>query len=288
MDGLVEAAGQVGREAVFASYRTPGHDGLRRALDHLLETRAEGIVFYPSVSLPIDDKLLVAELRQVPTVLVDIAVEGLDLPLVTSDDVDGIRQAVDHLVSLGHQRVAHLAGPSWMSTGAARLRAFTESVAQHGLQVPEEWIVRYDYTYGQALTAAQKLLRTAPLPTAAIAADDKGAAALLEVARHEGLRVPGDLSVIGYSDTLLCHTWDPPLTTVRQPKEDLGREAIGLLAALIEGNESVNRSSVHLLPTQLIVRGSCGRHTGRKVAPALVPHARADGDHSQQESVPMP
>jgi len=287
MDGLVEAAGQVGREAVFASYRTPGHDGLRRALDHLLETRAEGIVFYPSISLPIDDKLLVAEIKQVPTVLVDISVEGLDLPLVTSDDADGIRQAVDHLVSLGHQGIAHLAGPSWMSTGAVRLHAFTEAMAEHGLQAPEEWIVRYDFTYRQAVTAAQRLLQTTPLPTAVIAADDKGAAALLEVARHEGLRVPGDLSVIGFSDTLLCHTWDPPLTTVRQPKEELGREAIGLLAALIEGDESVDRSRVHLLPTQLIVRGSCGRHTGQWTAPALVSHGRADGDHSGQEDAPM-
>lgn len=291
MDGLAEAARQGGRETVFASYGVPGHDGLRRALDHLLEMRAEGIVFYPSTSLPVDDKLLVAELRQVPSVLVDLAVEGLDLPLVTSDDADGMRQAVDHLVSLGHERIAHIAGPSWMSTGAVRLRAFREAMAAHGLRVPEECIVSHDYTYGQAVTAAQRLLQATPLPTAVITADDKCAAALLEVARHMGLRVPEQLSVIGFSDTYLCQTWYPPLTTVRQPKEDLGREAVRLLAALIEGDESAETTGVHLLPTQLIVRGSCGRRTAQRTAPSAISpgpapaarRGRTDGDHAVQE-----
>jgi DNA-binding LacI/PurR family transcriptional regulator len=262
MDGVVEGARASGWETVFASYGPPGHDGLRRALDQLLETRAEGIIFYPSSSLPIDDKLLVAELKRVPTVLVDMAVEGLDLPLVTSDDADGMRQAVDHLVSLGHERIAHIAGPSWTSTGAVRLRAFRGAMVEHGLQVPEQLVVSSGWFYGQAVAAAQKLLRTSPLPTAVITANDTCAAALLEVARNAGVRVPDDLSVIGFSDTMLCQTWYPPLTTVRQPKEELGAEAIRLLMAIIEGDTSVDRSGVRLLPTELIVRGSCGRHVG--------------------------
>jgi DNA-binding LacI/PurR family transcriptional regulator len=261
MDGLAEATRESGREIVFASYGVHGHDGLRRALDQLLGARAEGIVFYPSTSLPLDDRSLIAELRQVPVVLVDLAVEGLDLPLVTSDDADGIRQAVGYLVSLGHQRIAHIAGPSWMSTGAVRLRAFRDAMAEHGLRVEDSLIVPHDYTYPGAVAASRRLLQASPLPTAAIAATDACAAGLLEVARNAGLRVPDDLSVIGYSDILLCQTWYPPLTTVRQPKEELGREAYRLLAAAIEGDESAR--GTHLLPTQLIIRGSCSRVTGQ-------------------------
>jgi LacI family transcriptional regulator len=288
MDGVAEAARQSGRETVFATYGARGHDGLRRALDHLLETRPEGIVFYPSTSLPIDDKVLVAELKQVPTVLVDLAVEGLDLPLVTSDDASGMRQAVEHLLSLGHERIGHLAGPSWMSTGAVRLRAFREAMAEHGFQVTPEWVVAHDFTYGQAVTAAQRLFQATPLPTAVIAADDKAAAAVLSVARHVGLAVPDDLSVIGFSDTYLCQTWYPPLTTVRQPKEELGREAIRLLGALIEGDESAEPGGVHLLPTQLIVRGSCGRHIGqRRAAPPAVTYERSYSDQAGQQEGPM-
>lgn len=258
MDGLADAARESGRETVFASYGSLGYDGLRRALDHLFEMRAEGIVFYPSTSLPIDDKALVAELMRVPTVLVDMAVDGLDLPLVTSDDAAGIGQAVGHLRSLGHERIAHLAGPSWTSTGATRLRAFKEAMVENGLQAQDDLIVPHDYTYNRAVIAAQQLLQVSPLPTAVIAVDDKAAAAILEVARHSGLRVPDDLSVIGFSDTYLCQTWHPPLTTVRQPKAELGKEAVHLLSGLIEGGESEKDAGVHLLPTQLVVRGSCG------------------------------
>ncbi len=261
MDGIAQAARATGRDTVFATFGPPGAADLRRALDHLLESRTEGIIFYPATSLPIDDKLIVAGLKEVPTVLVDIAVEGLDLPVVTSDDADGIRRAVDHLVSLGHRRIAHISGPSWMSTGAIRLRAFLEAMAAHGLPVPDEYVVPYDFTYARAISASQRLLKTTPLPTAVVTADDRCAAGLFEVAYNAGLRVPADLSVIGYSDILLCQTWHPPLTTVRQPKEELGREAVRILGNMIEGVDSADARGEYLLPTQLIVRGSCCRQS---------------------------
>jgi DNA-binding LacI/PurR family transcriptional regulator len=261
MDGIEDAVRDTGRGSVYACYGLSPDGGLRRAVEHLLEIRAEGMVFWPSTSLPIEDKVLVAELKGLPTVLIDLAVEGLDLPLVTSDDKDGIRQAVDHLVRLGHDRIAHIAGPSWMSTGAQRLRAFREAMAAHHLGIPDGYIVPHDFTYHGAVVAAQTLLQTAPTPTAVITANDTCAAGLLEVARHMGFRVPDDLSVIGFDDTELCHAWNPPLTTIRQPKRRLGREAIRVLTALIEGEESPDSTDVYLLPTRLIVRGSCGAHT---------------------------
>jgi LacI family transcriptional regulator len=262
MDGITQAAQLSGREVFYACYGQPGRTDLRRALDDLLEARAEGIIFYPPTSLPIEDTILVAELIQIPTVLVDLSVEGLNLPLVTSDDANGIHQSVAHLVSLGHERIAHIAGPSWMSTGIGRLRAFREAMAKHGLEITTDSVSTYDYSRARALEAAQRMLRTTPLPTAVICADDQCAAAVLWVARNAGLKVPGDLSVIGFSDTYLCHMWNPPLTTVRQPKEELGREALSLLTAVMEGEAPMDTSSSRLLPTELVIRGSCGQPTG--------------------------
>lgn len=257
MDALAVAVHEVGYETMFACYGSNGR-GLSRALDYLLEMRVEGIVFYPQTSLPIDDASVITALQQVPYVLVDLAIDGLRAPLVTSDDANGIRQAVDYLVSLGHERIAHLAGVSWHSTGRIRLLAYREAMAEHGLHPSDESVAHYDFTYGDGVVAAHRLLQVKPMPTAVIAADDFGAAALLQVSRQMGLRVPGDMSVVGFSDILLCHTWYPPLTTVRQPKEDLGREAFRLLRQLIEGEHLDVGDAVRLLPTELIVRESCG------------------------------
>ena len=182
---------KLGREPLFATYAPEGSSGLRRALDHLLGTRVEGIVFYPPNSLPIDDAGPRGGPRRVPTVLVNLGVDGLDLPLVASDDADGVRQAVEHLVSLGHRRIAHLAGPSWVSTGVVRLRAFGEAMAARGLKLSTQSVAHYAFEYDQAIAGAQALFKARPLPTAVIAADDKrrgGGADSGEACRNAGPR----------------------------------------------------------------------------------------------------
>jgi len=140
-------------------------------------------------------------------------------------------------------------------------------MAAHGLRVPQELVVRHDFTYAQAVTAAQRLFQVRPLPTAVIAADDKCAAAVLQMARHAGVPIPDDLSVIGFSDTEYCHTWYPPLTTVRQPKEELGREAVRLLTALIAGDTATASGGAHLLPTQTGGPRSCGPRRAHEEGP---------------------
>ena len=257
MDGLVGEAHRAGYETVFAQYGSIP-TGLRRALDHLLEMRVEGIVLYPDKSLAIEDALAVEELKQMPVVLVDLAVDGLPLPLVTSDDASGIRAAVDHLVSLGHGRIAHLAGPSFFSTARVRSQAFREAMAGHGLPVPEEYVGHYDWHCDTAVEAARRLFEFEPRPSAVVAAGDVGAAGVLQAAREAGLRVPGDLAVVGFADILLCHTWSPPLTTVRQPKKALGEVAARLVVGIIAGEGPEDDTAVHLLPTELVVRESCG------------------------------
>ena len=264
-DGVMRESQQAGYEPILA-HCGPSPSDIGRALDYLLQMRVEGIVFRPRMSLPIEDGLLAGEPQEVPVVLVDLSVAGLSLPLVTSDDAGGIRQAVDHLVSLGHERIGHLAGPFWASSGVIRLRAFRESMASHGLQVPVECIAHYDWQFAHAVDSSQRLLQAQPRPTALIAASVPGAAAVLQVARQMGLRVPDDLAVIGFTDTMLCDSWSPALTTVRQPREELGQEAVRLLLRLI-GGEKLDPGYVHLLPTELIVRDSGGRRANNATAP---------------------
>ncbi len=262
IDGLMRGSQQGGYEPVLA-YCGHSRSDVGRALDYLLEMRVEGIVFYPRTSLPIEDEQITRELQQVPVVLVDLAIDGLSLPLVTSDDVGGMHKAVDHLVSLGHERIAHLAGPTWASSARTRLKAFRERMVGHGLELRDDLVAHYDWTYSQAVEPSHRLLQAEPCPTAVIAASDLGAATMAQAARQMGLRVPDDLALIGFSDTVLCHTWSPALTTVRQPKEELGQEALRLLLRLVGGEKVEPKSYVHLLPTELIVRESCGHGASR-------------------------
>lgn len=272
IDGLMRGSQQVGYEPILA-YCGHSRSDAGRALDYLLEMRVEGIVFYPRTSLPIEDEQITRELRRVPVVLVDLAIDGLSLPLVTSDDVSGMHEAVDHLVSLGHERIAHLAGPTWASSARIRLKAFRERMAGHGLDPRHDLVAHYDWTYSQAVEPSSRLLQATPRPTAVIAASDLGAATVAQVARQMGLRVPDELALIGFSDTVLCHTWSPALTTVRQPKGELGQEALRLLLRLVAGEKLEPGSCVHLLPTELVVRESCGHgashaaQDGRRTAP---------------------
>ena len=259
MDGVAEAAEGAGYEVMFMRYRQ-GEEDIGRELDSLLEMRVEGILFYPSSSLLIQDDRVADGLQGVPCVLLDQTVDGLTLPLVAGDSVSGMRQVADHLVSLGHTRIGYLAGPSSARGAEIRLSAFRDRLEEHGLRLSDKLVARYDWNmgWGRAVSAAQRLLRAEPVPSAIAAANDVGAGAVMQVARDAGLRVPGDLAVVGYGDTVLSHTWTPPLTTVKQPVAKLGETACSELVCLMRNGGAGDRTSVRLLPVALVVRGSCG------------------------------
>ncbi len=259
MDGVAEAAEGAGYEVMFMRYRQ-GEEDIGRELDSLLEMRVEGILFYPSSSLLIQDDSVADGLQGVPCVLLDQTVDGLTLPLVAGDNVSGMRQVADHLVSLGHTRIGYLAGPSSAWGAEIRLSAFRDRLEEHGLRLSDRLVARYDWNmgWGRAVRAAQRLLQAEPVPSAIAAANDVGAGAVMQVARDAGLRVPDDLAVVGYGDTVLSHTWTPPLTTVKQPVAKLGETACSELVRLMRNGGAEDRASVRLLPVVLVVRGSCG------------------------------
>jgi LacI family transcriptional regulator len=257
MDGVAAVAERARYEVMFTRYGSAEAD-ITRGLESLLEMRVEGVLLYPSSSVPIEGERVAQELHEVPCVLIDQAVSGLSLPLVTGDHVGGMRQVARHLASLGHARIGYLAGPSWNWTADLRLSAFRAALKDHGLQLPDHYVTRYNWTWERAVTAAERLLGSKTIPTAVATANDVGAGAVLQVARDMGLQVPGDLAVIGYGDTMLSHAWVPPLTTVRQAVEGLGEAACRLLLHLMEDPASQDRVPVPVLPTELVVRGSCG------------------------------
>jgi LacI family transcriptional regulator len=186
--------------------------------------------------------------EQISFVTVNRSVELPGVPAVVGDDADGVTQAVAHLRSLGHTRIAHLAGPQDLSTGAVRLRAF-----QHA--APSSPVVECAaYTEAAGRTAAGHLFEHFADTTAIVAGNDLIAIGALAVICARGRSCPRDVSVVGYNDMPFADRFRPPLTTVHVPHHEMGAQGAQLLLERLRDPGSPARTV--LLPARLTVRGS--------------------------------
>lgn len=189
--------------------------------------------------------------RQLPVVLVNASIE-LDYPVVSCDDAVAVEQAFGHLVALGHQRIGMVLGPRDHIPSRRKLVAFKQCAERVGLTFDESSIghTMFSIEGGQAI--GTRLVQSGI--TGVICASDPLALGVIRAVRRLGMNTPDDVSVIGYDDSALMTCTDPPLTTVRQPIEAMGRAAVDLLAALIAGNE-VSMEEL-LFEPELVVRAS--------------------------------
>jgi LacI family transcriptional regulator len=174
---------------------------------------------------------------------------------VDSDNLSGARAAAEHLLSLGHRRIAMLTGRPDLLSAQLREQGFRQAMAAAGVAVEEELVRLGSYDPGTAGEQAAALLAGPDRPTAVFAANDLSAIATIEVAHRMGLRVPQDLSVVGFDDIPEATRCTPMLTTVEQPIREMGRRAVELLIGLIRG-ESEPQATHVMLPTRLVVRAS--------------------------------
>ncbi len=196
-----------------------------------------------------------ASARGVPVVLINRLVDDHEIPSVVGDDAAGMHAAVRHLVELGHQRIAYLAGPQDTSTGWIRWREFQQALTEHSLTPqPELTRVAAGYAEHAGRVCARELL-DAKIPfTALIAGNDLIALGAISALADAGLRCPDDISVVGYNDLAFMDKINPPLTTIRIPKHDLGVQAARLLLDRLKNPADTPHSVV--LPVKLVVRGS--------------------------------
>lgn len=185
---------------------------------------------------------------------------------INADDLRGGRLAAEHLIELGHRRIAHLIGSAHISSSAPRRDGFAEALADAGLAVRPELMVPAGFDWADGVAGLTRLLELPPRrrPTALFAANDLCAVGVLRQMQKLGMRAPDDLAVVGYDDTWLATTTSPPLTSVHMPIYDMGVAASRTLVALIEGQDVRDRHAV--LPVSLSVRqstvgGNGGTHT---------------------------
>jgi len=190
-----------------------------------------------------------------PIVLIDpLRVDGSSVVSVGSTNWIGGRSATEHLIGLGHRRIAFIGGPAESLSARARADGFRSAAESAGLTVPQDFITHTQFDHDAAESAASVLLRREDRPTAIIASSDAQAMGVLEAARQLDMRVPEHLSLVGYDDTYVASWANPPLTSVYQPLQDIGRVALRTVQQLHAGEQL---DSHHIeLATRLVVRES--------------------------------
>lgn len=230
------------------------HERFSRILDHMIGRRVDAVV--TAAARSDDREILEAAARLVPVVVAARPLPDSPLPQVTHDDRAGARLAVEHLAHLGHSLVAQLRGPLDVANFSRREIGFTEACNTFGLQevVVEDAGARPVFDEGRRLMRAF-LARPSARPTAVFAHNDLMALGALAALGEAGLRVPEDVSLIGYNDLPAMDLVGPPLTTIRYPSSEIGRVAGELVIRLLAGEEP---SDVCLDPV-LVVRASTRR-----------------------------
>ncbi len=222
----------------------------------LHEKRVDGIIVTSSRvgSLYVD---LLSELG-VPIVLINNQHAGRYVYSIRTDDVAGGRLVGEYLAGLGHRRIAYIAGPSSAHSSAERLEGCRAALHERGLDIPTEWAVPGTGNPDGGQAGVARLLASASRPSAIFCYNDMTAFGALSALKEAGVRVPQDISLIGYDDIAFARLVDPPLTTVAQAKYTLGQQAtLTMLDLLRRAGEPAPQGDVVLAPA-LVVRATCG------------------------------
>jgi LacI family transcriptional regulator len=203
-----------------------------------------------------DDDPLVADLaaREIPLVGVDVRCNVGRAAFVGSDHADGVRLALAHLYALGHRRIAHVAGAANTVAGRDRIAAFHREASRLGLVLPDDYVREADFSSASGYREACALLALPERPTAIVAASDLMALAALQAIRDVGLQPAHDVAIVGFDDLEAAALAHPPLTTIRQDRQELGTVAAELAIELIEDPDATPAATV--LPVELVVRAS--------------------------------
>jgi LacI family transcriptional regulator len=225
-------------------------------LNLLVERRVDGVIIAPTTR----DKRQLAVLKQlqVPCVLIDRRVDGFKADLVYGDSRCGARLLLDHLISLGHCRIALINGPSSISSAQDRADGYRDALAAHGIAVDANLIFQGDFKQESGCRLTRQVLTLDPRPTAIFAANNFIALGVLQALQEEELRVPEDMALVCIDDLPFFSAIDPFLTVVAQPAYEMGAAAAGLLVERLTTQRAGKAREVVLAP-QLIIRRSCGQ-----------------------------
>ena len=221
----------------------------------MLERKVDGVAIMTSEM----DLGLIKDLarRGVPLVFMDVGRVGPRMSHVLIDYANGIRQAVDHVAALGHKRIGFISGPLELHSARTRRQAFLDGLRAHRIKPDPKLIREGTHTAEGGREAMSAVLRGGKAPTAVVCSNDWTAIGALHAIDEAGLRVPSDISLVGFDDIPLASFTSPPLTSVRMSAGDVGSTAFDALFRLIGGDRL--EGDVYQVPTKLVVRDSTAR-----------------------------
>ncbi|MGV9709915.1 LacI family DNA-binding transcriptional regulator [Gordonia sp. NPDC003424] len=244
-EAIVAAADRAGYEIVLGAV-TPTH-GESRVIETLRDFRCEGMLL---IGPELETEAIGTLGEELPTVVVGRRINASSVDVVRTNDGKGIAGVVDYLVSLGHERIAHVSGGPGV-IAADRRTGFLRAMRRHGLNVDDTVVEGAAFTEDAGMVAARTLL-DGPIPTAVVCANDRLAIGVLDVLRRKGFDVPGDISVTGYDDSVLARLAHVDLTTVSQQPQAQAQHAIDAVVSRLDGHRT-ERSASTLVP-ELVVR----------------------------------
>jgi DNA-binding LacI/PurR family transcriptional regulator len=245
--GVEHAAREAGYFVSIAALREVGPDSIADAVGHFMDQAVDGI----AVLVPHSDTLAVLEQMNLPVPVVAVGSAGSDL--VSGAMVDqrtGARLAVEHLIKEGHRRIGHVAGPAGWTDAAQRAEGWRAALREAGLD--ESLLVEGDWSAGSGYAIGRRLA-SGLTATAIFVGNDQMALGLLRAFTEAGVRVPDDVSVVGFDDQPEAGYFTPPLTTVRQDFEELGRRCMDIMLKEIESGAAVSSTVVK---PELVLRAS--------------------------------
>lgn len=254
ISGIEEVAYRAGY-AIIVSQSNESYDRECVNVRALISNRVAGLLISISQTTEISDHFKLLERQGIPFVFFDRVCEDIEASKVVVDDFHGAFKAVEHLINSGYKRIAHIAGPKHLSISQCRLNGYLSALNKYKIQYNENYVVHGGLNEEDGIKGFQKLLKLDKLPDALFAVNDPVAIGAFEKIKEHGLKIPGDIALVGFSNNPITALIEPPLTTVSQPAYEVGKRAAKLLMEQIKSGENfIPRKEV--LRTELIIRDS--------------------------------
>jgi len=228
----------------------------------LVSNQTDGIILLASMS-PFGTKILSANSRRRLPIVIgceNVSPELADLPSVRIDNARAAKDAIDYLITQGHTKISMISGAESSLLTEDREFGYRDAMQQAGLAIEDGWVIDGKMSIAGAREATRKLLNHDNRPTAIFCANDEMAIGCLHEVKTAGLRVPGDISIMGFDDIRYAEVTDPPLTTISQPGEEIGQRVMLRLSRRIETGVSKN-AKPEIVPHKLVVRQSVSKRS---------------------------